>query len=284
MQEKSFDAGPLRLNYAEGPNAGPPLVLLHGITQRWQTFLPLIPYLTESCHVYAVDFRGHGRSGRARPGQYRGEDYSADIIVFLEKIVREPAILVGHSLGGMVTLYLAAHRQDLVRAAVLGDSILRFQDLDNTLYPNLFNQVVTYLGRGWNAEELAAKIAAMELESPLFGRVKMGALPGSDDAYLRAWAVSLNRLDPETLRMTLDGRAATTWDGREFVKSVRCPTLLLQADPQFGALMSDDDVRCALSAIPGAMHVRLEGIGHALHMYQAAPVVRAVLNFLATLE
>jgi pimeloyl-ACP methyl ester carboxylesterase len=105
-----------------------------------------------------------------------------------------------------------------------------------------------------------------------------------DAAYLRAWAVSLRRLDPDTLRMTLDGRAAATWDGRKFVQKVRCPTMLLQADPKYGALMSDDDVGCALAAIPGAMHVKIEGIGHALHIYQAAPVVRAVLSFLATLE
>ncbi len=284
MQEKSFNAGPLTLNYAEGPAAGPPLVLLHGITQRWQSFLPIIPFLTESWRVYAVDFRGHGKSGRAQPGEYRGEDYSADIIAFLEKCVGEPAILVGHSLGGMVTLYLASHRQELVRAAVLGDSILRFQDLRATLYPSLFNQVVTYLGCGWSAQELANRIGNTEIESPQFGRLRMGALPGTDDAYLRAWAVSLQQLDPETLRMTLNGRAAKTWDGREFVKSVRCPTMLLQADPRYGALMSDEDVQCVRAAIPGAVHVRLEGIGHALHMYQAAPVVRAILNFLATLE
>jgi pimeloyl-ACP methyl ester carboxylesterase len=284
LREHNFDAGPVTLNYAIKEDSGPPLVLLHGITQRWQTFLPVLPFLTPSWQTYAVDFRGHGKSGRAGRGQYRGEDYSADVIAFLEQRVGKPAVLLGHSLGGMVSLYLAAQRPELVRAVILGDCILRFQDLERTLYPSLFQQVVCYLQRNVSVQELAAMLAATEVESPQFGRVRVGALPGMDAAYLRAWALSLKQLDPEALNMTLDGRAAATWDGSKLVESVRCPTMLLQADPKYGALMSDADVQCALATIPGAIHVRLEAIGHSLHLYQAAPVVRAVLNFLATLE
>jgi pimeloyl-ACP methyl ester carboxylesterase len=184
----------------------------------------------------------------------------------------------------MVALYVASQCPELVRAVILGDCILRFQDLQHTLYPSLFKQVVCYLEQNVGVDELAALLAQTEVESAQFGRVRVGALPGMDTAYLRAYAVSLKQFDPEAMNMTLDGRAAATWDGRKLVQSVRCPTMLLQADPRYGALMSDDDAQCALAAIPGAVHVRLEGIGHALHLYQAAPVVRAVLNFLSTLE
>ncbi len=284
FKEHTFDAEPVKLNYIESENSGPPLVLLHGITQRWQTFLPILPFLTQSWRTYALDFRGHGRSGRASVGQYRGEDYSADVISFLERQVRKPAVLLGHSLGGMVSIYLASQRPELVRAIIVGDCILRFQDLQRTAYPSLFKQVVCYLERNVTVEDLAAQLAKTEVEAPNFGRVRVGALPGMDAAYLRAYAASLKQLDPEALKMTLDGRAAATWDGRKLVERVRCPSLLLQADPRFGALMSDDDVQCALAAIPGAVHVRLEAIGHGLHLYNAPPVVRAVLNFLATLE
>lgn len=284
LRECTFDAGPLTLNYASNQGAGAPLLLLHGITQRWQTFLPMLPFLTQSWRTYALDFRGHGRSGRAGRGQYRGEDYSADVIAFLEHLVGEPAVLLGHSLGGMVSLYLASQRPELVRAVILGDCILRFQDLERTAYPSLFKQVARYLEQNISMEELATMLAETEVEAPQFGRARVSTLPGMDAAYLRAYAASLKQLDPEALQMTLDGRAAATWDGRKLVESVRCPTMLLQADPRYGALMSDDDVQCALAAIPGAVHVRLEAIGHSLHLFHAAPVVRAILNFLATLE
>ena len=64
LTERTFDAGDVSLNYAEGPPAGPPLVLLHGSSLRWQHFLPVIPLLGWRWHLYALDLRGHGRSGR----------------------------------------------------------------------------------------------------------------------------------------------------------------------------------------------------------------------------
>ena len=67
LKEQPFDTGRVTINYAEGPASGPPLVLLHGIISRWQYFLPIIPNLSIRWHIYALDFRGHGKSGRV-PG------------------------------------------------------------------------------------------------------------------------------------------------------------------------------------------------------------------------
>ena len=65
LTEKTFDAGEIVINFAEGEAAGPPLVMLHGSTLRWQTFGNFIPTLEQSWHIYACDLRGHGKSGRA---------------------------------------------------------------------------------------------------------------------------------------------------------------------------------------------------------------------------
>jgi pimeloyl-ACP methyl ester carboxylesterase len=104
LKEYSFNAGPVTLNYAEGPDTGPPLVLLHGGSARWQAFASIIPELATRWHLYGPDLRGHGHSGRAAADGYRLQDYSADIVAFLRERVAEPAFLVGHSLGGMVAL------------------------------------------------------------------------------------------------------------------------------------------------------------------------------------
>ena len=53
--EKRYKVGEATLNYAEGVKAGPPLVLTHGLTDRWQYYLPIIPFLTMRWHVYALD-------------------------------------------------------------------------------------------------------------------------------------------------------------------------------------------------------------------------------------
>src|SRR6266851_3618379 len=73
LAEQRFHTGIVDLNYGEGEASGPPLVLLHGGSLRWQSFLPLIPDLSQHWHVYAPDLRGHGLSGRVA-GSYRLRD------------------------------------------------------------------------------------------------------------------------------------------------------------------------------------------------------------------
>ena len=101
LRERPFDTGTVTLNVAEGPPSGPPLVLLHGGSARWQALAPIIPGLAERWRVHALDLRGHGRSGWT-PGRYALADHAADVAAFVEHGAREPAVLFGHSHGGMV--------------------------------------------------------------------------------------------------------------------------------------------------------------------------------------
>ena len=57
LNEKTFKHGDASLNYADGPENGPPILFLHGLTDCWQFFQPVIPSLTLRWHVYALDFR-----------------------------------------------------------------------------------------------------------------------------------------------------------------------------------------------------------------------------------
>lgn len=114
INEQAFHTGVVTINYAEGPPSGPPLVLLHGGSARWQSFDTIIPDLAVRWHLYAPDLRGHGKSGRVQ-GHYRLQDYAEDIIAFLQQCLSEPVYLIGHSLGGMVALLVAAQCPDYVR-------------------------------------------------------------------------------------------------------------------------------------------------------------------------
>ncbi len=82
MEEHTFDTGTVAINYAEGPPSGLPLVLLHGGGASWHSLLTVIPDFIHTWHIYALDFRGHGRSGRV-PGAYRWVDYVQDTTAFL---------------------------------------------------------------------------------------------------------------------------------------------------------------------------------------------------------
>ena len=121
LLEKKIDIGSVALNYVEGPPSGPPLLLLHGIPDRWQCFLPILPALSLRWHVFALDFRGHGKSGRV-PGGYHSKHYAPDVISFLKQCAGVPAILFGHSAGGLVALDVADQSPESVRALILADA------------------------------------------------------------------------------------------------------------------------------------------------------------------
>jgi pimeloyl-ACP methyl ester carboxylesterase len=283
LTNKLFQNGTVALNYVEGPASGPPLLLLHGITQRWQEFIQVIPALLSTYHVYAVDFRGHGKSGRA-VGSYNGENYSRDVLEFIDQVVGEPVILFGHSLGGMVSLYLGANYQSRLRAQILGDCIVFGSKMAGTVLPSMFQNVYDLIAGGKSYEQLRREVPEMCLESPLFGKAPFKMFPGCDEPYLAAWARALSQLDPDVLKMTIDGRTLSGWNPDELIAKIACPTLLIQADPKMGGLMTDNDVARIRAANPDVQHVHLNGVGHSLHMFDPAPVLRALMNFLVTLE
>ncbi len=144
MTEAKFNTGEVTLNYAEGPDAGPALVLLHGGSARWQYFEGIIPELAAHWHLFAPDLRGHGQSGRVA-GRYALRDYAEDICAFLLK-VSGPASLFGHSLGGMAALMTADHCPDFVNAVVVGDSPLDARSWKAHLDDRQREQI-----RGWQA-------------------------------------------------------------------------------------------------------------------------------------
>lgn len=283
LEEKTFTSGPVNLNYAEGEANGPPLVLLHGLGRRWQVFLPLIPPLALRWHIFAPDLRGHGKSTHIARG-YRGAQYAEDVVHLLRDCLHTPAILFGHSLGGVVGMWIAANRPELVNALIIGDSAMSTEDFDNSMYPALFAGLRDLAGSGRSVEEIARGLARIQLPVPGFPEpVSIGELPGNDEAYLLWWARCVQQADPDTYAMTLDGSSYEGLDREELLRNIKCSTLLLQANPELGGLMTDADVRRAMEVLAHPVHVQFPTLGHALYMQQPEPVLRAVVNFLEAL-
>lgn len=283
ITEHTFNTGEVALNYAEGPPNGPPIVLLHGLGRRWQVFLPLIPSLSVRWHIFAPDLRGHGRSERV-PRGYKGTQYSEDIAYFLRERVAAPAVLFGHSLGGMLGMWLACHHPELVCALVLGDNtIVTGRGNRNPMYAALFTGLRD-VARGGSLESVAEGIGRIVLPVPgTEESVAIRELPGNDEAYLLSWARCVQQADPDVYDMVLDGSALEGWDGERLLRGISCPTLLLQATPQLGGLMSDADVALAKQLLPHHTHVRFRNLGHALFIQQPEMVLRPVTNFLESL-
>src|SRR2546430_7688590 len=102
---------------AGGVAGEPVIVLLHQSLARSEDWENIFPRLATRYRTIAYDARGHGRSGRAP--EYTLRAFADDALRVLREIVKEPALLVGHSLGGLAALVAAGHAPDLVRRLVL---------------------------------------------------------------------------------------------------------------------------------------------------------------------
>ena len=112
-----------RLAYEDAGEGEPALVLVHGVACHRAFMEPQAEFLRRSHRVIAVDLRGHGKSDAPRQ-RYTIAALAEDVGWMCERLDLAPVVVVGHSLGGLVALELAAARPDLVRAAVLIDSVL----------------------------------------------------------------------------------------------------------------------------------------------------------------
>ncbi len=280
FQGKIFRTREISIHYAEGPQNGPPLVLLHGLARDWRSFLVLLPELSSRFHVFALDLRGHGESSRATRG-YRITQYAQDVPEFLETVLPDGAAIFGHSLGGEVGMHIAAELNCRVTALIVGDSVISPESFARSVYYPLFSQLHELILRGGSQDELAYGIGKIEIRVPdLDETLRIEELPGNSEAVLLEWARCAMLTDPDALAMTLNGSAFEGWNPTEILPRIACPTLLLQGNPDLDALLSDSDVKLALKLLPKAEHMKFPLLGHALFMQQPKPVLQAVTDFM----
>jgi N-formylmaleamate deformylase len=110
----------ISLHYTRTGGKKPPVVLLHGLTASGVCWSAVTNALEGDYDVLMPDARGHGHSSAPEHG-YRYEDHADDVIGFIEALQLSPAILVGHSMGGMVAAVVAGSHPELLRGLVLAD-------------------------------------------------------------------------------------------------------------------------------------------------------------------
>lgn len=97
---------------------GEPLVLMHGGLVDARFFAPNLAALSANFHVYTPERRGHGHTPDVE-GPITYQLMADDTIAFLERVVGEPADLVGHSDGAVVAMLVAMQRPELVKRVVM---------------------------------------------------------------------------------------------------------------------------------------------------------------------
>lgn len=110
------------LSYTDNNGTGDPaFVFIHGWTCDRSFFAPQYDYFGRTHRAVAVDLRGHGDSPAASDGDYSIDAFVGDVASVIDALEIGPSVVVGHSLGGVITCALAATRPDLVACAVMVD-------------------------------------------------------------------------------------------------------------------------------------------------------------------
>jgi pimeloyl-ACP methyl ester carboxylesterase len=208
------------------------------------------------------------------------------VVAFLRECVGEPAYLLGGSFSGPVVLLAAARWPDGVRAVVVGDAPLsgerlfaqsRARRAKNCAWRDLAGGVLSIAEI---AEALKdALTTAPGQDEPVTMREKHG-----EDSGVYGWvAANLYHTDPDFFTALLDGSVQVGYEMEKVLPAIRCPVLLLQADPAAGGVMTDEEVARATALLAQPHHARLAHIGHGLFRPEKEPMLRALDAFLGRL-
>ncbi|WP_426142757.1 alpha/beta fold hydrolase [Pseudomonas sp. DWP3-1-2] len=242
-----------------GPEDGQPVIALHGWLDNANSFARLAPRL-EGLRILALDMAGHGHSDHRPPGAgYSLPDYAHDVVQVAEQLGWQRFSLLGHSLGAIVSVFLAAALPERVSRLALVDGLIPpTGDVENA---------PAQLGKSLLAQlKLSAKRKPVypDLEHAIRARMKGVVAVSHGAAELLAqrglmpvpggytWR-SDNRLTlPSAVRITREQALA-------FVAAIRCPTHLIVA--QEGILAQSKALLASLpfqvTNLPGGHHLHL---------------------------
>jgi pimeloyl-ACP methyl ester carboxylesterase len=133
-----------------GGEARLPLICLHGLTRNSKDFEDIAPRIAAwGRRVVVPDVRGRGQSDRdPNPKNYQPKIYARDVLEMMAELDISSAVFLGTSMGGLVTMTLAAIRPRVIAAAILND-------VGPAIAPEGIARILSYAGkspevRDWN--------------------------------------------------------------------------------------------------------------------------------------
>jgi pimeloyl-ACP methyl ester carboxylesterase len=164
FEDRCFTVGDgLRLHYRDYPGSAdkPPILCLPGLTRNSRDWAEFAERYSPRFRVIALEFRGRGGSDYDPvPQRYNPLTYARDVLELLDQLGIDQAIFAGTSLGGLVTMTVAAMAPQRIFATIMNDV---GPDID----PSGVERILTYVGKdrrfgGWDqaAEAIAANYGA----------------------------------------------------------------------------------------------------------------------------
>ncbi len=266
-----------RLAYLEA-GQGPPLLLIHGIAEAAWAWEVIIPALARRHRVIAPDLLGHGRSAKPRGDYSLGNQATLmrDLMISLDI---EHATLVGHSLGGGITMQFAYQYPERCERMVLVASGGLGQD-------------VTFLLRslGLPGADFVAPLVLSNITRDMMlgtarwlGRRGLKASPGQK-AMWRSYAGLTEPATRDafiaTVRAVVDQRGQRVSALERLYLARSMPTLLVWGEND--RVIPVSHAHSAHEEMPGSRLEIISGAGHFVQLEKPQRVAELILDFLAT--
>jgi pimeloyl-ACP methyl ester carboxylesterase len=234
---------------------GPAVLFTHGYQASGAMWALQRPALEARYKPITWDMRGHGGSATPDdPAQYSHELMLGDMRGLLEQLDASPAVLVGHSLGGYVSLLFYLEHPDMVRALVLFGSGPGYRDAEargkwNDMAERFANSVET---KGLEILERASEevSTAKHRSARALAHASRGMLAQQDSRVMDA------------------------------ITEINVPTLVIVGSEDKAFIGSSEYMA---KKIPGANLVKIEGAAHAANMQKPDEFNTALLGFLGGL-
>ena len=244
-----------------GPDGAPVVVFTGSLGTQMSMWEPQVRALSRRRRVVCCDVRGHGASP-ALPGPYTIAELGGDLVAVLHRLEIARATLVGLSIGGMMSMWAAAHAPERVERLVACCTTAKFDDEAAANYRQRATTV-----RESGLEPLADSVLARWL-TPDFAADRPEVLAG-----LRA---DLEGIDPEAYAACCE--ALTALDLAPELAAIRAPTLVISAaedqatPPRYG--------RAIAAGIAGARFELVDDAAHLATLERPAVVNRLLAEFL----
>lgn len=246
--------------HRHGEASAPTMLLVHGLTDDGTCWPDAVAHWQADWHIVAVDQRGHGTSPRFAPDELpRAPDVLTDDLIEVLRSLPEPPVLIGHSLGGLVSARAAARAPELVRALVTEDPAKPSGHWQSN--PQISAEQIRFVETATADPE--AELARMRRETPW------------TETELLPWARAKAHVDRRYLREGLFlGDAA--WES--LFDALRVPTLIVV--PEGGPMAPDP----RLIGNPLVRYRVIAGAGHCVRRDRPDAFYRCVDDFLSGLD
>jgi len=308
FKERLFDTDDTVLNYVQGPPTGPPLLLIPGQTLPWQSYQYVLPLLSPFYTTYAVDVRGHGKSGHT-PGRYTYANFGKDMLAFIRHIIGSPTIVSGNSSGGVIAVWLGAFAPEWING-VIGEDPPLFSSMWPRIMECFVYRVMKLceetvgsphgrdLGKFFARFEVPGQKGKHIMRMPKILSVLISTFirmyqDGDNSKVvnlpflplnIRLFIKGLSEYDPEFTKAFIDNSVHNDFDHGVALSKMQCPMLLVHANWFYhetlglvGAL-DDKDVAHVQELVKDFHYVKIE-TGHIIHIERPKRFMQEVRSF-----